>query len=218
MPPPPPPFNHIPWTSSRSRDVLLFGVAERPDFVALNSLGLNIPNRLIMECLASLTRLFQQLRHRVDGHVDHAADGPHGRTLAKHVEDFGLAIECYVLNDAAKTAVVSQRGMGEAIGFSRRGSRLAVFVNNKTMDDYIGRDLREKFEKPLIFQSHGAAAGSPVTERAHGYDVTILIDICNSILAARTDEKLSESCYEKMIQQARIIVSASAKNRHWSVS
>lgn len=127
-------------------------------------------------------------------------------------KEFGIPIECYVLNDPAKTAVISQRGMGEAIGFSKRGSRLAVFVASQTMDGYIGRDLRAKIEKPLIFQPPAAAAGSPVTDRAHGYDATILIDICNSILAAKADGKLAAERYKRMVQQAQIIVSASAKS------
>lgn len=127
-------------------------------------------------------------------------------------DEFGVDVECYVLNDPAKTAVISQRGMGSAIGFSRRGSRFMVFVNSKTMDDYIGRDLRAKIEKPFIFQASSAAAGSPVTDRSHGYDATILIDICQSILAAKADGKLSSSRYANMIRQAEIIVGASAKS------
>src|ERR1700736_6657706 len=99
--------------------------------------------------------------------------------------DFGIDVDCYVLDDSNKTAVISQRGMGQAIGFSRRGSRLTVFVNSKTMEDYIGRDLREKLENPVVFQPPGAAAASPVTSRANGYDAAILIDICNAILAAK---------------------------------
>ena len=60
-------------------------------------------------------------------------------------QDFGIDVDCYVLNDEARTAVISQRGMGQAIGFSRRGDRLTVFAGSKTMEDYIGRELREKF-------------------------------------------------------------------------
>ena len=127
-------------------------------------------------------------------------------------EEFGVDIDCYVLDDPAKTPVISQRGMGQAIGFSRRGSRLTVFVNSQTMDGYIGRDLREKIENPLVFQPPGAAAASPVSARANGYDAAILIDICNAILAARADGKLSSGRYDRMIEQARIITSASAKN------
>lgn len=52
------------------------------------------------------------------------------------------------------------------------------------MDGYIGRDLREKIENPVVFQLPGAAAASPVSARANGYDAAILIDICNAILAA----------------------------------
>jgi hypothetical protein len=127
-------------------------------------------------------------------------------------EEFGIDVDCYVLDDPGRTAVISQRGMGQAIGFSRRGSRLPVFVNSKTMDGYIGRDLREKIEKPLIFQPPGAAAETAVSSRAYGYDAAILIDICNAILAARAAGKLSGPRYDKMVEQARIITSASAKN------
>ena len=128
------------------------------------------------------------------------------------LKEFGIDIECYVLDDHAKTPVISQRGMGEAIGFSRRGSRLTVFVASQTMEKFIGRDLREKIENPLIFQPPGAAAASPVSNRANGYDAAILIDLCNAILAARAAGKLSGPRYERMIEQARIITSASAKN------
>ena len=85
-------------------------------------------------------------------------------------KEFEINLECYVLNDPAKTAVISQRSMGEAIGFSRRGSQFTVFVRSKTMDGYIGRDLRDKIENPLVFQLSGLTAGSSVT--AHGYDAT----------------------------------------------
>lgn len=125
--------------------------------------------------------------------------------------DFGIDVECHVLNDPAKTAVISQRGMGQAIGFSKRGSRLGVFVSSKTMDGYIGRELREKIENPIVFQHSSAAAGSPVAT-AHGYDATILIDLCNSILAAKADGKLKGERYARMIEQAQVIVSASAKS------
>jgi len=102
--------------------------------------------------------------------------------------------------------------MGEAIGFSRRGSRLTVFMNSQTMKEFIGRKLREKIENPFIFQPPGAAAASPVSARANGYDATILIDLCNAILEARAAGKLAGPRYDKMIEQARIITSASAKN------
>jgi hypothetical protein len=126
--------------------------------------------------------------------------------------DFGIDIDCYVLDDPGKTPVISQRGMGQALGFSRRGSRLPVFVQSQTMANYLGRELREKLEKPLIFQLPGAAASSPVSARGNGYDATVLIDLCNAILAAKAAGKLGRTRYDRMIEQARIITSASAKN------
>lgn len=127
-------------------------------------------------------------------------------------DELGIDIDCYVLDDPGKTAVISQRGMGEAIGFSRRGSRLTVFVNSKTMDDYIGRDLREKFNNPLIFQPPKAAAVSGVAAKANGYDAALLIDLCQAILRAKAEGKLSAPRYQKMAVQAQIIVGASAKS------
>lgn len=80
------------------------------------------------------------------------------------------------------------------------------------MDNYIGRDLREKLENPLIFQPVGAAAGTGVSARANGYDAAMLIDLCQAIIAAKADGKLTHSRYDKMTKQAQIIVGASAKN------
>lgn len=44
-------------------------------------------------------------------------------------------------------------------------SRLAVFANSKAMEDYIGRELKEKLQNPLVFQLPGAAAASPISAR-----------------------------------------------------
>lgn len=74
------------------------------------------------------------------------------------LKDFGVDVDCYVLNDAQKTPVISKRGMGEAIGFSRRGERLVSFANSKAMEKFIGRELRNKIEKPIVFQPKQAAA------------------------------------------------------------
>ena len=127
------------------------------------------------------------------------------------MKDFGIDVDCYVLNDPTKTAVISQRGMGQAIGLSKRGDRLAVFAGSKTMDDYIGRELREKLANPLVFQRKGAAAENAVGAVAHGYDATILIDLCNAIIAARQDGKLKSKRYDRMVAQAQTVLSASGK-------
>jgi len=127
-------------------------------------------------------------------------------------EKFGVDIDCFVLDDAQKTAVISKRGMGQAIGLSRRGDRLTAFVNSQAMSDRIGRELRQKIENPVIFQRRGSAAANPISDETHGYDVTILVDLSEQILAAHRDGKLKGARYEGMIRQAQIILSASARS------
>jgi len=124
-------------------------------------------------------------------------------------EEFGIDVDCYVLNDANKTAVISQRGMAEALGFTKGGSRFPMFIKGKRIATYLGRELKEKLEQPLIFQ--GQPLGANISPQAiYGYDVTILVDICKVIQAAETDGKLT-TAQKKMAQQAHVIVNASAK-------
>lgn len=44
----------------------------------------------------------------------------------------------------------------------------------------------------------------------HGYDVTILIDICKAIIEANSKEKLLER-QQRIVRQAQVILNASAK-------
>ena len=76
-------------------------------------------------------------------------------------EEFGIDVDCYVLNDPTKTAVISQRGMGAALGLGVGGSRLPMFVNSKRMSSYVGHELRKKLENPLVFQAPSAGGNSP---------------------------------------------------------
>ena len=58
-------------------------------------------------------------------------------------DDFGFDAECYVLNDARKTAVMSQRGMATALGIkSTSGSALINLVKLKAIANTpMGEDL-----------------------------------------------------------------------------
>ena len=123
-------------------------------------------------------------------------------------DDFGFDVECYVLNDDKRTALISQRGMGAALELGEGGSRLKRFVNYQFMQKYIGPEWREKLENPIVFQTVKSDNAGP-SAYANGYDVTILIDLCNAIISAKRDgAKVSES----VSTQASIILSASAKS------
>lgn len=125
------------------------------------------------------------------------------------MEEFAIDVECYVLDDEMKTAVISQRGMGAALGLGEGGSRLPKFMSGAVIAPYVGHELAEKLENPLIFQSPTMGANQPPAT-VHGYDVTILIDICKAIIRAQEEGKLLKR-QEHIAKQAHVIVNASAK-------
>lgn len=120
--------------------------------------------------------------------------------------DFGIDVDCYVLDDEDGTAVISQTGMSKSLGLAERGNSLPRFVSGKIISKYVGAELRQKIENPLIFQGISAAPNI-----VHGYDVTILIDICKAILTARSNSELRNPRYDNVVKQAQILTTASAK-------
>lgn len=125
-------------------------------------------------------------------------------------QHLGVDVECYVLNDPAKTAVISQTGMARALGMAARGSVFPRFLSSQVMADFVGIELRAKLEKPLVFQWAGAGTEQPPTT-INGFDAALLIDLCNAITAANAAGKLGKR-YDKVVQQAAIITGASAKS------
>jgi len=124
-------------------------------------------------------------------------------------EDFGIDVDCYVLNDEAKTAVISQSGMGRAIGLSQRGNAFPRFLSSRAMSGAVGAELRKKLGEPLKFQWGSGGAGLPPM-LIHGFDATLLVDVCKAILQADADGELAAN-QSSVAKQARIILNASAK-------
>jgi len=125
-------------------------------------------------------------------------------------EEFGIDVECYVLDDDQKTAVISQRGMGAALGLEKASGRaLPRFLQGEKIAPYVGGELREKLDKPLLFQWTPAVAKAPPS-LIHGYDVTILIDICKAIIKADEQGALLDR-QKNVVKQAHVILNASAK-------
>jgi hypothetical protein len=125
-------------------------------------------------------------------------------------DDFGIDVDCYVLDDEQKSAVISQRGMSEALALGgTSGAALPRFLAGDKITPYVGRELRKKIENPVVFQGPSLGANTPPMV-VHGYDVTILIDICKAIIKAESDSVLLKR-QEHIAKQAHVIVSASAK-------
>lgn len=125
--------------------------------------------------------------------------------------EFGFDVDCYVLDDEAHTAVMSQRGMAQALGFSPQGgNRFPRFLGGKSIGPYIGLELRRKLQEPVIFLSSAAGSGVGPSNKVYGFDVTLLIDVCKAIVAAETDGRLLPN-QRGIAKQAHVILNASAK-------
>jgi P63C domain len=122
-------------------------------------------------------------------------------------DELGIDVDCYVLDDEQKTAVISQRGMSEVLGFSTDGGgRLPRFLSGKRIAPFIGLDLREKLQNPIVFQG-GTAVSNQII---YGFDVAVLIDLCKAIQEADAAGELVP--HQKSIaKQASIIIGGSAK-------
>lgn len=87
--------------------------------------------------------------------------------------------------------VIHQRGMVSALGMARGGSsrgggdRLAYFVSQKTLSPYVAKELVDVTAAPLVFRTTSGSL-------AYGYEATVLADICEAILEARTAGALSK--------------------------
>ena len=126
-------------------------------------------------------------------------------------ENLGIDVECYVLDDAAKTAVISQRGIARVLGMGSGGRAFPRFLASKAMATAAGAELAEKVENPITFQWLSRGAGDP-PRTIHGLDSALLIDICNAIIAADAGGSLKATRYKNIVRQAHIVVGATAKN------
>lgn len=126
------------------------------------------------------------------------------------LQHFGVDVECYIADDARRTAVISQTGMATILGLRSRGSAFPTFIGSQAMADSVSRELRQKLEKPLLLQ-WGSGGREVPPSIIHGYDATLLIDVCNAIADAHAKGKLGKR-HEKVVQQAAIINGASAKS------
>jgi hypothetical protein len=125
-------------------------------------------------------------------------------------EPFGIDVECYVLDDEAKTAVISQRGMGAALGLGEAGNAFPKLLSSQTVSRAIGSEILRTAKNPLVFQGFSAEGSNLPPTIINGYDVALLIDFCKAVLAARSSGALGPR-YDNIAKQAQIIIGASAK-------
>lgn len=123
---------------------------------------------------------------------------------------FGVDAECYVLDDAAKTAVMTQRGIAAALGLSKPGGKdFERLMERKSLSKHLDGELLEKVRQPIDFQWIYPGGKQNVLS-IKGYAADLLIDVCNAILAAEAAGDLLKT-QANLAKQARIITNASAK-------
>ena len=118
-----------------------------------------------------------------------------------------VAIPCYVLEDG--TRVISQRGLTGAIGISHGStasgdSRVAAFADQPFIASTSISNLVEPLRNPIKFlPTHGGRS-------AHGYPATVLADICEAVLAARSSGSLPPA-YKQVADQCEVLVRGFAR-------
>jgi hypothetical protein len=93
-----------------------------------------------------------------------------------------LEIACYVLEDERRVLTVT--GMQDALNMARGGSMVAgltrfeLFIRGERISPYVVADLAERIRSPIVFVT-------PTGARAYGYEATVLVELCETVLAAR---------------------------------
>lgn len=119
-----------------------------------------------------------------------------------------FVIPCYVLEDG--TRVLSGRGMQEALkmveeiddGTQKPGTRLQRYLTQKSLEPFIYKDKEPDHYAPIICYK-----GS---QKIHGYEATVLADICDAFLEARKNIQLS-SRQAIIAEQCEILIRGFAR-------
>jgi len=121
----------------------------------------------------------------------------------------GLSIPCFVIEDG--TRVLSGRGVQEALrirdrpeeGEKRGGYILPTFLASKTLSPFIESKLEVAKLNPIICKRGN--------QTVHGYEASVLVDICDAILEARKQGVKMTERQQIVADQCEILVRALAK-------
>lgn len=118
-----------------------------------------------------------------------------------------IEIPCYVLED--ETRVLSQRGLIAGLGMVKGSTRsgddqLTVLANGLLEKSLIANDLAVVIKNPIQFKPpHGGRA-------AYGYPATVLADLCEAVLAARS-KGLLDGRQANLAKQCEILIRGFAR-------
>jgi hypothetical protein len=130
-------------------------------------------------------------------------DGSTPEAMREGVLAFGeVELECYVLKDRRR--LFHKRGMAKALAMKSGGGNVFMrAMGRKGLGSVIPEELRVALANPIVFKAFNG-------DLAHGYEGTVLIDICDAIWEAQKQGKLT-STQEDLARQAEIILRAAAR-------
>ena len=119
-----------------------------------------------------------------------------------------IEIPCYVLEDERR--VLQQTGLLHALNlshggsYSKGGDRLAKFASQKRLKQFVNNEITDRTDTPIRFRP-------PTGGMAYGYEATVLADLCEAVLAARSagvlqkqQQHVAERCETLMRGFARV--------------
>lgn len=119
-----------------------------------------------------------------------------------------IEMSCYVLDDNRR--VLSGRGLQDALKIvddgphaQKPGSRLPRLFNNKSLNPFLYKDLEQDHYQPIECYDGGT--------KIHGYEATILPDICDAVLEARGKGKINTPRMTIVAEQCELLVRAFAR-------
>jgi hypothetical protein len=162
--------------------------------------------KLSKEQRSEIARASATARWDREKHLPKVTHGSSDRPL--HIGD--IEIDCYVLDNGVRA--ISQRGMFKGIGFSRGGPRndveseggaeLPRFATQDWIKPFLSNDLQVALRTPILFRS---GAG-----KAFGYPATILADLCDAVLAARS-ARATTPRQDGIVQRCEMLVRGFAR-------
>lgn len=116
-------------------------------------------------------------------------------------------LECYVLEDG--TRVFSGNGLQKALEFPTNsgGSGLSNMLNTGMFKNIVTAEIRDKINNRKEFERPGAGGK---LSKTYGYDVTLLIDICDLLIEGKNQDILTDK-QKEYARVAEMIIRSVAK-------
>ena len=118
-----------------------------------------------------------------------------------------IEIPCFVLEDGKRvlvqTAMLTALDMSQGTAGKGAGDRIAKFLATKSIKPHADKYLGDVIISPIKFRT-------PTGSVAHGYEATILADICDAVLEARKEGSLHYQ-QEHIAKQCEILVRGFAR-------